>query len=101
MSFICLSCMSAADAPLCDACRQRVAARPVPVPTPPQPPRLPCLSSDPEVCTHGVTFDEVAARGLDEYEVRRRWPRFFGTCKHCGYTGIYYASYAHYVMGDW
>lgn len=53
-------------------------------------------------CTHGVTFDEPAARGLDAYEVRRRWPRLDGRCPlGCGYCGIAYASGAHYVHGDW
>lgn len=65
------------------------------------PQRLPVLSANPLICTHGITFNEAAARGLDEHEVRRRWPRFMGTCKHCGYSGIYYASNAHFVLGDW
>ncbi len=38
---------------------------------------------------------------LSSYEVRKRWPRFSGTCQRCGYTGIYYASYMHYIAGDW
>lgn len=55
-----------------------------------------------EPCNHGVTFDENAAKGLDVYEVRKRWPRLFGNCpKGCGYNGIAYASFAHYVCGDW
>jgi hypothetical protein len=57
---------------------------------------------DPPECDHGVTFDEVAARGLDAHEVRKRWPRLGGNCKlGCGYNGIYYASFMHYLMGDW
>jgi hypothetical protein len=53
-------------------------------------------------CEHGITFDEVAARGLDAYEVRKRWPRLSGVCMlGCGYKGIYYASYMHYLSGDW
>lgn len=53
-------------------------------------------------CDHGVTFDAEAARGLDEQEVRRRWPRLHGTCpRGCGYVGIAYASALHYIMGDW
>jgi hypothetical protein len=53
-------------------------------------------------CDHGVTFDEEAARGLDEYEVQRRWPRLHGVCpRGCGYVGIHYASPMHYIMGDW
>jgi hypothetical protein len=55
-------------------------------------------------CTHPsvvVAFDEAAARGLDEHEVRRRWPRFMGTCPDCGCQLIKYASFAHYIAGDW
>lgn len=65
------------------------------------PQRLPVLSSNQLICTHGVTFDEDAARNLDWRVIQRLWPRFMGTCKHCGYSGIYYASYAHYILGDW
>jgi hypothetical protein len=46
-------------------------------------------------------FDEAVARGLDASEVRRRWPRVFGTCHDCGTTVILYASLAHYVAGNW
>lgn len=53
-------------------------------------------------CDHDVTFDEKEAKGLDAYEVRRRWPRLTGVCpKGCGYNGIAYASYLHYLSGDW
>lgn len=53
-------------------------------------------------CDHGVSFDKEAAESLSTEEIRRRWPRLFGLCpKGCGYDGIYYASYAHYVYGDW
>lgn len=53
-------------------------------------------------CDHGVTFDSEAAHGLPSYEVRQRWPRGFGPCpKGCGFTGIAYASFEHYVAGDW
>jgi hypothetical protein len=79
-------------------------------------------------CDHGVTFDIEAARKLlDEAvskpshpdpavafvlgssasaEVKRRWPRGWFTAekpcpKGCGFIGIAYASYEHYIMGDW
>lgn len=73
-------------------------------------------------CDHGVTFDEEAAKKLLEQpyqgsgdpmvdfvmghpstsEIRKRWPRLMGLCpKGCGYNGIAYASYAHYIYGDW
>lgn len=56
---------------------------------------------DPDTCGHDfVEFDEEAARGLGAYEVRKHWPR--GTvCPHCGATGIFYASWLHYMAGDW
>ena len=62
-------------------------------------------------CTHGITFDEEAARGLSSDEVRRRWPRGWfwdgAPCPlGCGYGvgsngSIYYASFMHYLAGDW
>lgn len=53
-------------------------------------------------CTHGVSFDEAAAKGLGTTEIRARWPRVFGACPlGCGMSGIFYASYAHYIYGDW
>lgn len=55
-------------------------------------------------CDHGVTFDEDMARRfrMSSSDVRNRWPRLDGACKKgCGYRGIYYASYAHYIWGDW
>lgn len=66
-----------------------------------EPPRIIVLTKDPATCSHGIHFDEVRSQTLDASEVRRRWPRFFGTCASCGYKGIYYASYAHYISGDW
>lgn len=53
-------------------------------------------------CDHGVVFDEVKAKGLSSEEVKRLYPRLGGVCpKGCGYVGIYYASMAHYICGDW
>jgi ssDNA-binding Zn-finger/Zn-ribbon topoisomerase 1 len=55
-------------------------------------------------CTHEnvkVEFDEEAAKGMDEYQVRERWPRFFGNCPDCGVMLIKYASTAHFIYGDW
>jgi hypothetical protein len=70
-------------------------------------------------CDHGVTFDAVAANKLLQdwdpdsavsfimgppgaAEVRKRWPRLNGPCpKGCGFNGIAYASYEHYISGDW
>lgn len=55
-------------------------------------------------CEHPQTipvFDADAAEELDEYEVRKRWPRFQGRCPDCGELVIAYASLEHYVAGDW
>lgn len=70
-------------------------------------------------CDHGITFDlEAAGRVLGDWqpktavefvmgnpgaaEVKKQWPRLAGPCPlGCGYSGIYYASREHYVMGDW
>lgn len=65
-----------------------------------------CLAEEAkmEACTHyKVTpkFDEEKAQGLDSHEVKSRWPRFSGMCPDCGWHGIMYASYSHYIHGDW
>jgi hypothetical protein len=78
-------------------------------------------------CDHGLTFDIEAARqllnkarprrGVDPAldfilgnpaaaEIRKRWPRGWFTTsnpcpKGCGFLGTAYASYEHYIMGDW
>lgn len=53
-------------------------------------------------CDHGVSFDEARARLLNAHQVRKQWPRLDGPCsKGCGYDGIFYASYTHYIYGDW
>lgn len=60
------------------------------------------MSNDEKKCDHGVSFDDEASRGLSADEVRKRWPRGYGPCpKGCGFNGIAYASFAHYVSGDW
>lgn len=50
-------------------------------------------------CTdpHHVVFDEEAARSLQVEEIRKRWPRHW--CDAC--NTISYASYTHYLAGDW
>lgn len=52
-------------------------------------------------CDHGVKFDAEVAKNLSAMEVRRLFPRFSGKCEKCGYEGAYYASYEHYLSGDW
>jgi hypothetical protein len=59
---------------------------------------------DSSECDHGVTFDREEAKRLllSPPFVRARWPRLDGPCpKGCGYSGIAYASFAHYISGDW
>jgi len=60
------------------------------------------VSGSDDACGHGVTFDEVASRGMHWDEVRRRWPRLDGVCPlGCGFRGVAYASFIHYLCGDW
>lgn len=56
------------------------------------------VCSHPRACPNG--FDAVAAKGLDAYEVRRRWPRG-NKCPDCGVAAIFYVSYEHFISGDW
>lgn len=64
-------------------------------------------SSPQDICDHGVTFDEVAfnASGNKPWGasyIRKNYPRLHGKCpKGCGYNGIAYASFLHYIAGDW
>lgn len=46
-------------------------------------------------------FNELAAMELTTAEVRRIYPRFNGHCDVCQYSGVKYASYMHYICGDW
>ena len=63
------------------------------------------MVSDPKAkCTHGVTFDEEAVKdgNMSASAVRKIWPRLEGVCPlGCGYDGIAYASFKHYLWGDW
>lgn len=67
------------------------------------------MKNSPEVaaCDHGVRFPTTpegrgaVLRHMSVEEIRKCFPRHFGTCKSCGFQGIYYASKAHYVAGDW
>ena len=56
------------------------------------------------LCDHSaaiVEFDNEAAQTLDVQEIRRRWPRWHKPCPACGTKLIKYASFEHYIMGDW
>jgi len=59
----------------------------------------------PAMCDHpnlpAVPFDPIAAKGLTADEVRKRWPRLALTCPDCGMEMCCYASFEHYVSGDW
>jgi hypothetical protein len=61
------------------------------------------LTKEQEKCDHGVIFDEELAKTInDPWEVRRLFPRLDGECpKGCGFYGAAYASFLHYVSGDW
>lgn len=55
-------------------------------------------------CDHGVVFDEKDFKDndLSASEVRKKYPRGWGPCpKGCGFNGIAYASFLHYIAGDW
>lgn len=56
-------------------------------------------------CTHDsvdVAYDsELAKKMPSATEVRQKYPRFDGTCPDCGTGLIKYASFEHYIMGDW
>jgi Domain of unknown function (DUF4326) len=55
-----------------------------------------------EDCDHGVRFDPDVARNMTSSQIRKTFPRLHGTCpKGCGFYGASYATWEHYVAGDW
>ncbi len=57
-----------------------------------------------EVCKHEnlpVRFDPEIAQGMSANEVRKTFPRYSGPCPDCGVQMIGYASFQHYIAGDW
>lgn len=55
-------------------------------------------------CTHpqcSPAFDGNNVRGMTAIEVRVLYPRFSGVCPDCGQRVIVYASFEHYIAGDW
>lgn len=55
-------------------------------------------------CTHSKctpSFDEERAKNISAQEVRKTYPRFDGTCPDCNTMVICYASWSHYIKGDW
>jgi predicted RNA-binding Zn-ribbon protein involved in translation (DUF1610 family) len=57
-----------------------------------------------EACKHEnlpVKYDAADCAGKDEFYVREHYPRFYGPCPGCGQVTIGYASFEHYIAGDW
>lgn len=55
-------------------------------------------------CTHAKctpSFDEEKAKNMSAEEVRKTYPRFYGTCPDCDKVVICYASWDHYIQGSW
>lgn len=53
-------------------------------------------------CTHGMEFDQETAKHLSARVIRERYPRLNGPCPlGCGFEGIAYKSFLHYMAGDW
>lgn len=48
-----------------------------------------------------VFDEEDALRINDTYEIRKKYPRLVAHCPDCDATVILYASWAHYIMGDY
>lgn len=59
------------------------------------------------VCACGHPFAEPPPifptdyTGLSVQEIREKYPRVTSTCASCGTTTVRYASYLHYIAGDW
>jgi hypothetical protein len=55
-------------------------------------------------CKHNnlpVKYDAEDCKDKDDAYVREHYPRFYGPCPDCGEVMIGYASFEHYVAGDW
>lgn len=55
-------------------------------------------------CSHPKclpAFDKELAKNMSSGMVKRLWPRFEGNCPDCGSQLIAYASFEHYISGDW
>ena len=52
-------------------------------------------------CTPEFDEEEVERLKMGPYAIRKKYPRFEGTCSTCGYFGIKYASYKQYIYGDY
>lgn len=59
---------------------------------------------DPANCEHkniNVPYDPVEAKNMTAEEIKLKFPRFWGNCPDCGQPMIAYASFEHYIAGDW
>lgn len=52
-------------------------------------------------CLPNFDIEHVREYQLTWVQVRKKYPRFNGTCKTCGYHGTKYASNAHCVFGGY
>ena len=48
-----------------------------------------------------VKYDSADCAGKGDAYVRKNYPRFYGPCPDCGENMIGYASFEHFVAGDW
>lgn len=59
---------------------------------------------DPNECQHAKcqpAWDAEKAKGMDEREIRKVFPRFDGVCPDCKERVIVYASFEQYIGGDY
>jgi len=59
---------------------------------------------EPDGCKHEAVlpqFDWETAQTMTPTEVRKKFPRFHGVCPGCNEQVVVYASYEHYLSGDW
>lgn len=55
-------------------------------------------------CNHEAAtppFDQALCEGRTSDWVRQHFPRFYGQCPTCGSVITVYASYTHFLAGDW
>jgi hypothetical protein len=52
-------------------------------------------------CLPEFNEEEVERLQMSSNDIRKKYPRFAGTCQTCGYRGIKYASYKQYIYGDY
>lgn len=46
-------------------------------------------------------FDSEAAKSMTPDQVKQKYPRFYGQCPDCKAHLSVYASFEHYIAGDW